>query len=74
MGVERYRLLLSPEQFDFETPIQVVENGVVRFAGRVQSNSEVLLRWAAIDDDRTMLFGAELVFGGDIEVAEHEPR
>ena len=74
IGVERYRLLLSLEQFDFEAPIQVVENGVIRFADKVQPNREVLLRWAAIDDDRTMLFGAELAFGGDIEVSEQAPR
>lgn len=61
-GVERYRLLLSPDQFDFGAPVRVVENGAVRFDGRVEPSREVLLRWAAIDDDRTMLFGAELVF------------
>lgn len=74
VGVARYRLLLSPEQFDFVKPIQVVENGVVRFDSRVEPSKDVLLRWAAIDNDRTMLFGAELTFGGDIEVSERAPR
>ena len=63
-GVRRYKLLLSPEQFDFTTPFRVVTNDVESFAGVVEPSSQTLLRWAARDRDRTMLFGAEL----DIEV------
>ena len=63
-GVRRYTLLLSPEQFDFTEPIQVTTNGIMSFDGMVEPNSETLLRWAARDRDRTMLFGAKL----DIEV------
>ena len=63
-GVRRYTLLLSPEQFDFLQPIRVVTNDVVSFEGVVRPDPAVLLRWAARDRDRTMLFGAEL----DIEV------
>ena len=63
-GVRRYTVLLSPEQFDFLQPVRVVTNGVVSFEGVVEPDPAVLLRWAARDRDRTMLFGAEL----DIEV------
>ena len=63
-GVRRYTLLLSPEQFDFQLPIRVLTNGVLSFEGVVEPDPAALLRWAARDRDRTMLFGAEL----DVEV------
>jgi len=63
-GVRRFRLLLSPEQFDFTRPVTVTTNGAVTFDGMVEPSPETLLRWAGRDRDRTMLFGAEL----DIEV------
>ncbi len=63
-GVKRFKLLLSPEQFDFSQPIKVITNGVVAFEGTVTPSVEALLRWAAVDQDRTLLFGAEL----DVEV------
>ena len=63
-GVRRYTLLLSPEEFDFTAPVTVVTNGVTSFEGMVEPDIGALLRWAAIDQDRTMMFGAEL----DIEV------
>ena len=63
-GVRRYTLLLSPEQFDFSQPMRVTTNDVLSFEGVVEPDPAVLLRWAARDRDRTMLFGAEL----DIEV------
>ena len=63
-GVRRYTLLLSPEQFDFLQPIRVTTNDVLSFEGVVEPDPAVLLRWAARDRDRTMLFGAEL----DVEV------
>ena len=63
-GVRRYTLLLSPEQFDFTQPFRVTTNDVLSFDGMVEPSTETLLRWAARDRDRTMLFGAEL----DIEV------
>ncbi len=59
-GVSRYTLLLSPEQFDFTQPFQVSTNEVLSFEGMVEPSPETLLRWAARDRDRTMLFGAEL--------------
>ena len=65
-GVRRFTLLISPEQFDFTQPITVAVNGVTAFDGLVEPDVEALLRWAAIDQDRTALYGAEL----DIVVPE----
>ena len=59
-GVTRFTLLLSPDQFDFTQPITVVTNGVTVFADVVEPDVELLLRWAAIDQDRTAMYGAEL--------------
>ena len=59
-GVRRFTLLLSPEQFDFTQPITVVTNGVTAFEGLVEPDIAALLRWAAVDQDRTALYGAEL--------------
>ena len=59
-GVRRFTILLSPEQFDFTQPIAVETNGIATFEGMVEPDVAALLRWAAIDQDRTMLFGAEL--------------
>jgi len=66
-GVRRYTLLLAPSEFDFDQPVVVHTNGVESFRGRVERSAAVLLKWAARDADRTLLFGAEL----SIEV---EPR
>ena len=63
-GVSRFTLLISPEQFDFTQPISVAVNGVTVFDGMVEPDIEELLHWAAIDQDRTAMYGAEL----DIEV------
>ncbi len=60
-GVKEFKLLLSPETFDFQNSVQVFTNGVRVFSGKVVKDPEVLLRWAARDSDRTMLFGAELI-------------
>jgi predicted esterase len=59
-GVARYRLLLSPRQFDLSRPIEIATNGAPSFSGTVEKSAETLLRWAARDDDRSMLFAAEL--------------
>jgi hypothetical protein len=59
-GVRKYTLLLSPDRFDFSQPIRVVTNGALSFEGRVTPAVETLLKWAARDNDRTMLFGHEL--------------
>ncbi len=59
-GVAAFRLLLSPDVFDFSQPVKVVVNGRVAFYGRVERSVATLVKWAARDNDRTMLFGAEL--------------
>ncbi len=59
-GVRRYKLLLSPDQFDFDRPIRVITNGRQSFNDVVARDVATLLRWAARDNDRTMLFGAEI--------------
>jgi poly(3-hydroxybutyrate) depolymerase len=59
-GVAAFTLLLSPEKFDFNQPIKVVANGHTVFEGRVERNLKTLLRWAAHDNDRTMLYAAEI--------------
>jgi hypothetical protein len=59
-GVGGFTLLLSPDQFDFSKPIKVVANGRTAFDGRVRTDLRTLLTYAAADNDRTMLFGAEV--------------
>jgi pimeloyl-ACP methyl ester carboxylesterase len=59
-GVTEFTLLLSPDEFDFNQPVVVTANGKEVFRGRVQRDLKTLLKWAATDNDRTMLFGAEL--------------
>jgi acetyl esterase/lipase len=59
-GVARFTLLLSPDRFDFSKPITVVANGETVFSGKLQKDLRTLLKWAAADNDRTMLFAAEL--------------
>jgi PDZ domain-containing protein len=59
-GVGAFTLLLSPDQFDLNRAVSVVVNGRTAFEGPVQKNVRSLLKWAARDNDRTMLFAAEL--------------
>jgi hypothetical protein len=59
-GVAAFTLLLSPDQFDLNRAVTVVVNGRTVFHGIVQRDIRSLLKWAARDNDRTMLFAAEL--------------
>jgi len=59
-GVAAFTLLLSPDQFDFARPVKVWVNGRSVFEGKVEKSVRTLLKYAASDNDRTMLFGAEL--------------
>ena len=59
-GVGSFTLLLSPDRFDFGKPVTVIVNGHPGFEGRVEPTVKTLLKWAAVDNDRTMLYGAEL--------------
>ena len=55
-----FTLLLSPDAFDFGEPVVVVVNGQTAVETRVEPSVTTLFKWAARDNDRTMLFGAEL--------------
>ena len=59
-GVAAFTLLLSPDVIDFSQPVTVVVDGKAVFSGRVQKQVETLMKWAARDNDRTMLYGAEV--------------
>ena len=59
-GVAELTLLLSPDVFDLSQPIRVTANGRTLADGLQQPSLATLMKWAAKDDDRTMLFGAEL--------------
>jgi pimeloyl-ACP methyl ester carboxylesterase len=59
-GVSAFTLLLSPDTFNFNQPIKVMANGRTLFEGRVERDLKTLLKWAARDNDRTMLYAAEL--------------
>jgi len=59
-GVSEFTLLASPDVFDFNQPITVIADGRTVFNRKVERSVETLLKWAALDNDRTMLFGAEL--------------
>ncbi|PWU11582.1 MAG: hypothetical protein C5B51_02370 [Terriglobia bacterium] len=60
MGVAAFTLLLSPDKFDFKQPVKVVANGREVFNGRLTPSLKTLLKWAARDNDRTMLYTAEV--------------
>lgn len=59
-GVGAFTLLLSPDQFDFGHPLTVVLNGRTVVERVVQKDLRTLLEWAALDNDRTMLFAAAI--------------
>jgi len=59
-GVSEVTLLISPDAFDVSQPIMVSANGRSVFEGRVEPSVATLVKWAARDNDRTMLFAAEL--------------
>jgi predicted esterase len=61
VGVTKFRLLLSPEEFDFSRPIHIdVNDGEVVYTSMVSRDTRTLLKWNAIDDDRLVLFAAEI--------------
>lgn len=59
-GVSAFTLLISPDEFDLSKPIVVEVDGVVAHDAVVTPSVATLLKWAAIDDDRTMLFAGEI--------------
>ena len=59
-SVGAFTLLLSPLMFDFANPVVVVANGRTVFDDRIEPSVKTLMKWAARDNDRKMVFGAEL--------------
>lgn len=59
-GVKAFTLLLSPDVFDFSKPVTVFADGRMVFHGVVPARVDTLMKWAARDNDRTMLYGAEI--------------
>lgn len=59
-GVAAFTLLLSPDVLDFSRPVTVIVDDVRVHEARPSPRLETLLKWAARDNDRTMLYGAEL--------------
>jgi poly(3-hydroxybutyrate) depolymerase len=59
-GVKTFTLLLSPDAVEFAKPVKVVVNGRIAFDGTLAKDPAVLLKWAARDTDREVLYGAEL--------------
>lgn len=59
-GVAAFTLLLSPDVVDFAAPVVVTVNGRTVHDGPVARDVATLLTWAALDNDRTMLYGAAL--------------
>jgi predicted esterase len=58
--VAAFTLLLSPDAIDFGRPVVVTINGKQVHSGLVRRDNITLMRWAARDNDRTALYGAEL--------------
>ena len=59
-GVSAFTLLVSPDAFDLTQPITVTSNGRVVFDAKVEPSVATLMKWAARDNDRTMLYAAEI--------------
>ena len=59
-GISAFTLLLSPDVFDFEQPVKVIANGTQVFNAHMERSVKTLLKWAAVDNDRTMLYAAEI--------------
>lgn len=59
-GVTAFTLLVSPDRFDLNQPVKVIANGREVFNGPVKRDLATLMKWAARDNDRTMLYAAEL--------------
>jgi hypothetical protein len=53
-------LLISPDAFDLSQPLTVIADGRQVFNGRVTPSVDTMMKWAALDNDRTMLYAAEI--------------
>jgi predicted esterase len=59
-GVREFTVLASPDAFDLSQPISVNLNGRPAFNSVVKPDVATLFKWAARDNDRTMLYAAEI--------------
>jgi poly(3-hydroxybutyrate) depolymerase len=59
-GVQAFTLLISPDVIDLGKPIHVTVNGKPVHDAVVKADVATLVRWAARDNDRGMVYGAEL--------------
>ncbi len=59
-GVTAFTILLSPDQFDLGQPVKLVVNGTPSSSTLRGKDVRTLMKWAARDNDRTMLFGGEI--------------
>jgi hypothetical protein len=59
-GVREFTILLSADAVDFSQRVTVRVNEQTVFDGPVTRDPAVLLKWAARDNDRTRLYGAEV--------------
>ena len=59
-NIRKYTLLISPEHFDISKPITIYTNNKLSYEGIVPKNIKVLLKYYSLDNDREMLFSAEL--------------
>ncbi len=59
-NVDGFTLLLSPDEIDFSRPVAIYVNGSVRRSERLLQDPQTLLKWAARDLDKSMLFTVEL--------------
>jgi poly(3-hydroxybutyrate) depolymerase len=59
-GVQAFTLLISPDVVDMSKPVHVRVNGKALPDATVKPDVATLMKWAARDHDRTMLYGAEI--------------
>ena len=59
-GVAAFTVLVSPDAFDLARPLVVIADGRTVYDGRVPKDVGTLMKWAARDNDRTMLYAAEI--------------
>ena len=59
-GVQAFTLLISPDVIEMGQPVHVIVNGKPIHDAVVKKDVATLARWAARDQDRTMLYGGEL--------------
>lgn len=59
-NIKKYTFLISPSQFDMNVPVTIWINDRKHFEQIVKPDVRTLLKWNSIDQDRTMLYAAEL--------------